>query len=67
MVPRRPPRPCCLTAPPGGVCRADPVQVEALTTQQVRRAGIVCSALHYLAWIHNRRCTLIYLIIIVRL
>lgn len=41
MVPRRPPRPCCWTAPPGGWCRADPVQVEALTHQQVRR---VCTA-----------------------
>ena len=25
MVPRRPPRPCCWTAPPGGGYRADPV------------------------------------------
>nr|DAT70986.1 MAG TPA: hypothetical protein [Caudoviricetes sp.] len=25
MVPRRPPRPCCWIAPPGGGCRADPV------------------------------------------
>ena len=32
-----PPRPCCWTTPPGGRCRADPVQVEALTPQQVRR------------------------------
>lgn len=55
MVPRRPPRPCYWTALPGGGCqttsrraweasnprRADPVQVEALTPQQVRR---VCTA-----------------------
>ena len=41
MVPRRPPCPCCWTAPPGGVCQADPVQAETLTPQQVRR---VCAA-----------------------
>lgn len=40
MVPRRPPRPYYQTAPPGGGCRADPVQVEALTPQQVRRVCI---------------------------
>ena len=63
MVPRRPPRSCCWTAPPGKWCqpvrydrlhgarspaagrgkhrdcrRANPVQVEALTSQQVSRA-----------------------------
>ena len=48
MVPRRPPRPCCCTAPPGKGCqadrcqianrRADHVQVEAMTPQRVRRA-----------------------------
>lgn len=36
MVPRRPPCPFRLTAPPGGWCRADPVQVGALTPQQVQ-------------------------------
>ena len=41
MVPRRPPRLCRWTAPPGGVYRADPVQVETLTPQRVRR---VCTA-----------------------
>nr|DAG23309.1 MAG TPA: hypothetical protein [Caudoviricetes sp.] len=25
MVPRRPPRPCCWTAPPGRGCQTDPV------------------------------------------
>ena len=66
MVPRRPPRRCCWTAPPGEGCRADPVQVETLTSQQVRRAGMVCDVLRRLAWTHNRArsCTLIYLIII---
>ena len=55
MVPRRPPRPCHWNAPPGGGCqiasrrareasrprRADPVQVETLDHQQMRR---VCTA-----------------------
>lgn len=55
VVPRRPPRTCCQTASPGGGCqiasrrawealrrfRADPVQVETQTPQQVRR---VCTA-----------------------
>ena len=55
MVPRRPPHPCRWAALPGGGCqsasrraleasrrrRADPVQVETLTPQQVRR---VCTA-----------------------
>ena len=69
MVPRRPPRPvdglprrveCArLTRCQIASRRADPVQVETLTPQQVR-----C-----LAWIHNRAhpYTLIYLIIIKRL
>ena len=46
MVPRRPPRPCRWTAPPVGGCqiasrRVDPVQMETLTPQRVRR---VCTA-----------------------
>ena len=48
MVPRRPPRPCRWTAPPGGGCRA----------------GMVCDMLHRLTRIHNRGRTLIYIIII---
>lgn len=70
MVPRRPPRPCC---------RADSVQVETLTTQQVRR---VCTADSVSALASDPQtagadpaglawsaicCTLIYLIIIGRL
>lgn len=37
MVPRRPPRPGRRSAPPGGGCRVDTVQVETLPPQQVRR------------------------------
>lgn len=70
MVPRRPPRPCC---------RADSVQVETLTTQQVRR---VCTADSVSALASDPQtagadpaglawsaicCTLIYLVIIGRL
>ena len=76
MVPRRPPRPCCWAVTPGGRCRVDPVQVETLTPQQVRR---VCAVGSVSALASNSQtaaadpaglawsaicCTLIYIIII---
>ena len=59
MVPHRPPRSCCWTAPPGGWCRADrgqiasrradPVQVETLTLCRCAGSVLLTACQHLLA------------------